>query len=278
MANSEPYHGSKILILDFGSQYTQVIARRVRECQVYSEIVKFDTPAPELERLGARGIILSGGPASVYARNAPHPDPGIFKLGLPVLGICYGVQLMAFHLGGKVEHSTQREYGAGMLEVKKPGRLFHGLPDTLDVWNSHGDKITKLPRGFRAVGRTDNSEYAAVEDSKRHFYGLQFHPEVAHTPRGKEIIQNFVYHICGCKMDWTMGSFIEQTCREVREQVGDQKVVLGLSGGVDSSVAARSCTRRSAISSPAFLSTTACSAHARPRSCSGSLARISTSG
>jgi GMP synthase (glutamine-hydrolysing) len=238
MANSEPHHGSKILILDFGSQYTQVIARRVRECQVYSQIVKFDTPAPELERLGARGIILSGGPASVYSRNAPHPDPGIFKLGLPVLGICYGVQLMAFHLGGKVEHSTQREYGAGMLEVKKPGRLFHGLPDTLDVWNSHGDKITKLPRGFHAVARTDNSEYAAVEDSKRHFYGLQFHPEVAHTPRGREIIQNFAYEICGCKMDWTMGSFIEQTCREVREQVSDDKVILGLSGGVDSSVAA----------------------------------------
>jgi GMP synthase (glutamine-hydrolysing) len=232
------FHGSKILILDFGSQYTQVIARRVRECQVYSQIVKFDTPAAELKKLGARGIILSGGPASVYSKNAPQIDKAVFKLGLPVLGICYGMQLMGYHLGGKVEHSERREYGAGTLLVKKSSALFHGLPGSLDIWNSHGDKLTKLPRGFRAAGHTDNSPFAAIEEPDKKFYGLQFHPEVAHTPRGKEIIGNFVHNICGCKTDWTMGSFIDQTCEEIRQQVGEDHVVLGLSGGVDSSVAA----------------------------------------
>jgi GMP synthase (glutamine-hydrolysing) len=229
---------SRIVILDFGSQYTQVIARRIRECQVYSQIVKFDTPAAEIKKLGARGIILSGGPASVYSKNAPQIDKEIFKLGLPVLGICYGMQLMGFHLGGKVEHSERREYGAGMLHAKKSCALFQTLPGALDIWNSHGDKLTKLPRGFQAVGHTDNSPFAAIEEPKKKFYGLQFHPEVAHTPRGKEIIQNFVYNICDCKMDWTMGSFIDQTCEEIRTQVGSDHVVLGLSGGVDSSVAA----------------------------------------
>ena len=238
MAQPNTFHGSKILILDFGSQYTQVIARRIRECQVYSQIVKFDTPAGQIAKLGARGIILSGGPASVYGKNAPHVDRDIFKLGMPILGICYGMQLMGFHLGGKVEHSERREYGAGQLHVKQSCELFHGLPESLDVWNSHGDKLTKLPKGFTAVGKTDNSNFAAITDVKRKFYGLQFHPEVAHTPRGKEILQNFVYHICGCKMDWTMGSFIDQTCDEIRAQVGGDHVVLGLSGGVDSSVAA----------------------------------------
>ena len=238
MTQTEAFQGSKILILDFGSQYTQVIARRVRECQVYSQIVKYDTPAKELKKMGARGIILSGGPASVYSKNAPQVDKEIFKLGLPILGICYGMQLMGYHLGGKVEHSTRREYGAGMLHVKKKCELFHGLPEALDIWNSHGDKLTKLPKGYHVVATTDNSPYAAIEDPKRKFYGLQFHPEVAHTPRGKELLQNFVYNICGCKMDWTMGSFIEQTCEEIRQQVGTDHVVLGLSGGVDSSVAA----------------------------------------
>jgi GMP synthase (glutamine-hydrolysing) len=231
-------HGSKIAILDFGSQYTQVIARRVRECQVYSQIFKYDATAAEIAASGAQGVILSGGPSSVYGKNAPQVDPEIFKQRIPVLGICYGMQLMGFHLGGKVEHSERREYGAGQLDVSTACDLFHGLPSTLDIWNSHGDKLTKLPRGFQTVGKTDNSPFAAIEDPKRHFYGLQFHPEVAHTPRGKEIIQNFVYRICGCKMDWTMGSFIEQTCDEIRQQVGDDHVVLGLSGGVDSSVAA----------------------------------------
>ena len=251
MAQPDAFHGSEaeqsetarrhgaILILDFGSQYTQVIARRIRECQVYSQILRFDTSAKEIRALGAHGLILSGGPASVYGKNAPQVDPEIFKLGLPVLGICYGMQLMAHGLGGKVEGSERREYGSGMLRVKKAETtLFHGLPDALDIWNSHGDKITKLPRGFVAIAATDNSPFAAIEDPKRKFYGLQFHPEVAHTPRGKEIIQNFVYRICGCKMDWTMGSFIDAICGQIREQVGRDEVVLGLSGGVDSSVAA----------------------------------------
>ncbi len=229
---------SKIVILDFGSQYTQVIARRVRECQVYSQIVRYDMPAAEIKALRPQGLILSGGPASVYAKDAPHPDRAIFNLGIPVLGICYGMQLMGFHLRGKVEHSARREYGPGQLRVTTDGSLFKGLGKIVDIWNSHGDKITKLPTGFRAIAKTDNSPYAAIEQPKKRIYGLQFHPEVVHTPRGKEIIQNFVYDICGCKMDWTMGSFIEETCAKLREQVGDDHVILGLSGGVDSSVAA----------------------------------------
>jgi GMP synthase (glutamine-hydrolysing) len=222
-----------------------VIARRIRECQVYSQIIPFSTPAKKIREAGARGLILSGGPASVYAKGAPQPDKEIFNLGIPILGICYGMQLMGHHLGGKVENSQRREFGASLLHVKPAARqagqeadLFHGLPDVLDIWNSHGDKLTKLPKGFISAAETDNSPFAAIADRKRRFYGLQFHPEVAHTPRGKEIIQNFVYHICGCKMDWTMGSFIGQVCAQVREQVGGDHVVLGLSGGVDSSVAA----------------------------------------
>jgi GMP synthase (glutamine-hydrolysing) len=229
---------SRVVILDFGSQYTQVIARRVRECQVYSQIVPFDTPAKEIAALHPKGIILSGGPSSVYAKKAPHPDPAIFKLGLPVLGICYGVQLMAHFLGGKVEHSDHREYGHGQLHLNEKCPLFEGLGATMDVWNSHGDKVTKLPKGFRIVAKTENAPYAAVEDPKRRFYGLQFHPEVAHTPRGKELLENFIYEICKAVPDWTMGSFIEEMCEKIRTTVGNDHVLLGLSGGVDSSVAA----------------------------------------
>ncbi len=239
MAAPEAFQGSKVLILDFGSQYTQVIARRVRECQVYSQIVRFDTPAAELRALGARGIILSGGPASVYAEGAPHPDKDLFELGLPVLGICYGLQLMGYQLGGKVEGGERREYGAGHLEVQVPDcPLFLGLNEKLDVWNSHGDRFSALPPGFRSVARTENSDYAVIENREKRLYGLQFHPEVAHTPQGIEILQNFVFRICGCTADWTTGSFIEQTCAEIREKVGAEEVILGLSGGVDSSVAA----------------------------------------
>src|SRR5881296_776801 len=229
---------SRIFILDFGSQYTQVIARRIRECQVYSEIVRFDTPAAEIAAAKPKGIILSGGPASVYDKGAPQMDPKIFSLGIPVLGICYGLMLMAHHLGGQVVFTGRREYGAGMLHIKNGSQLFDGLGNQLDVWNSHGDEVTALPEGFRAAGRTESSDFAAVEDRQRKLYGLQFHPEVAHTPRGKEILQNFVFRICRCAMDWTMGSFIEEACARIRKQVGDQKVVLGLSGGVDSSVTA----------------------------------------
>ena len=229
---------SRILILDFGSQYTQVIARRIRECQVYSEIVPFDTPAAEVARLKPNGLVLSGGPASVYDKGAPHLNPEIFSLGIPVLGICYGMQLMAHHLGGEVEFSARREYGPGMLRITNSSLLFEGLGEQIDIWSSHGDKVTTLPAGFRTAARTENSDFAAIENPEHKLYGLQFHPEVAHTPRGKEILQNFVYHICHCAMDWTMGSFIEEACARIRKQVGDQKVVLGLSGGVDSSVTA----------------------------------------
>ena len=235
---SEKSTHSKILILDFGSQYTQVIARRIRECQVYSEIVRFDTPAAEIAALKPKGVILSGGPASVYDKGAPQIDPKIFLLGVPVLGICYGLMLMANHLGGRVVFSGRREYGAGVLHIKNGSELLGGLGEQLDVWNSHGDEVTALPKGFRVAGTTEGCDFAAVEDPQRKLYGLQFHPEVAHTPRGREILQNFLFHICHCAMDWTMGSFIEEACDRVRKQVGDQKVVLGLSGGVDSSVTA----------------------------------------
>ena len=233
----KPTH-SKILILDFGSQYTQVIARRIRECQVYSEIIRFDTPATEIAALKPNGLILSGGPASVYDKGAPQIDSKIFSLGVPVLGICYGLMLMAHHLGGSVVFTGRREYGAGVLHVENGSELLRGLGEQLDVWNSHGDEVTALPKGFRVAGTTDGCNFAAVEDPERKLYGLQFHPEVAHTPRGREILQNFLFHICHCAMDWTMGSFIEEACARVRKQVGDQKVVLGLSGGVDSSVTA----------------------------------------
>jgi GMP synthase (glutamine-hydrolysing) len=232
------FRSSKVLILDFGSQYTQVIARRIRECQVYSEVIPYNTPAADIAGMGAHGLILSGGPASVYAKQAPQIDTDIFKLNLPILGICYGMQLMAHHMGGRVEHSERREYGAGMLHITEHSELFHGLPANMEVWNSHGDRLTRLPAGFHTVGRTANSDFAVIEHTKKRFFGLQFHPEVAHTPRGKEILQNFVYRICDCKMDWTMGSFIEHTCAAIREQVGVDHVILGLSGGVDSSVAA----------------------------------------
>jgi GMP synthase (glutamine-hydrolysing) len=229
----------QIIILDFGSQYTQVIARRVRECNVYSTILRYDTPASEIAAMAPKGIILSGGPSSVYAKDAPLPDKGIFALGTPVLGICYGVQLFAQFLGGKVEKGLKREYGKGTLSVqKRQCPLFKGLPASLQVWNSHGDKLTRLPQGFHPVATTDNSDYAAIEHSGRKFYGLQFHPEVVHTPRGKEILSNFVHGICGCGKEWTMRNYIDQAVEEIRARVGNERVILGLSGGVDSSVAA----------------------------------------
>ena len=229
----------QIVILDFGSQYTQVIARRIRECNVYSTILRYDTPASEIAKMKPKGLILSGGPSSVYAEEAPLPDKEIFKLKIPILGICFGIQLLAQYLGGKVEPGQKREYGKGLLTIKdKECPLFTGLPETLQVWNSHGDKLTKLPKGFSPVAVTDNSPYAAIENRERHFYGLQFHPEVVHTPRGREIISNFVHEICGCGKEWTMRNYIEQAVEEIRAQVGDERVILGLSGGVDSSVAA----------------------------------------
>jgi GMP synthase (glutamine-hydrolysing) len=226
----------RILILDFGSQYTQVIARRIRECQVYSEIMPYKTPASVIASLRPSGIILSGGPASVYAKGAPQVDPAIFDLDVPILGICYGMQLIAKSLGGKVERSKEREYGRGKLKLSKGCPLFTDLPAEIDIWNSHGDKVIGLPKGFKTVARTENSPYAVIQ--KGRIFGLQFHPEVAHTPRGKEIITNFVHGICGCKSSWTMDSFIDKTIADIRQQVGKDRVILGLSGGVDSSVAA----------------------------------------
>ncbi len=229
----------KIVVLDFGSQYTQVIARRIRECSVYSEILPFDTSASSLKKMGVCGIILSGGPASVLSKGSPRPDPKIFTLGVPVLGICYGLQLMGKMLGGKVVSSARREYGLGKLSFSKnSSRLLAGLDSPQQVWNSHGDKIEKLPDGFKAVGTTENSDFAVVEDTKRNFYGMQFHPEVVHTPRGMDIIRNFLRNICGCTGDWTMANYIDRAVEEIRAKVGDKKVILGLSGGVDSSVAA----------------------------------------
>jgi GMP synthase (glutamine-hydrolysing) len=229
----------QIVILDFGSQYTQVIARRIRECNVYSIIVSYATPAAEIAAMAPKGIILSGGPASVYAKKAPLPDPAIFDLGVPVLGICYGLQIMAQFLGGKVEPGTKREFGKGTLIVKDSFcPLFAGLPEKLQVWNSHGDKLTRIPSGFKSVAVTENSDYAAMENRSRKMFGLQFHPEVVHTPQGKEILGNFVHNICGCGKNWTMHNYIDQAVETIRAQVGKEKVILGLSGGVDSSVAA----------------------------------------
>ncbi len=227
-----------IAVLDFGSQYTQVIARRIRECRVYSRIYPYDVKARDLRVAGVKGIILSGGPASVLLKGSPRPDKEIFSLGLPVLGICYGEQLMAHLLGGRVGKSTHREFGHGTLKISRKGRLLAGLPKTLRVWNSHGDRLERLPRGFEAIASTENSSYAVIQDPKRNFYGLQFHPEVAHSEMGMEVLANFLLKICGCSTEWSMANYIDHSVDKIRATVGDQRVILGLSGGVDSSVAA----------------------------------------
>jgi GMP synthase (glutamine-hydrolysing) len=227
-----------VAVIDFGSQYTQVIARRVREGRVYSKIYHYSTPAESLARDGVIGIILSGGPNSVFQKGAPVPDPAIFKLGVPVLGICYGIHLMGRMLGGTVERSDHREYGHGVLRIQKPGHLFAGLPRKLKVWNSHGDRLTKLPPGFVAIGTTENTAFAAIEDRRRNFYGIQFHPEVVHTERGEDVIRNFLTGVCHAKCDWSMRDFVAHAVGDIRVRVGKSRVILGLSGGVDSSVAA----------------------------------------
>jgi GMP synthase (glutamine-hydrolysing) len=228
-----------IAVLDFGSQYTQVIARRVRECNVHSRIFPFNTPAAQLREEGVIGVILSGGPASVKAPGSPRPDPAVFDLGVPVLGICYGLQLIAEMNGGAVAKSNEREYGNGLLEITGEGSpLFAGVKGPLTVWNSHGDKVARLPKGTRAVARTGNSAYAAIEDAARRLYGLQFHPEVNHTQHGVKILKNFLHKICGAKPDWKMSNFAGTAIAAIREQVGKSNVILALSGGVDSSVVA----------------------------------------
>lgn len=227
-----------ILVLDFGSQYSQLIARRIRECKVYSSIVPFSTPVEKIREEAPMGIILSGGPASVYQDNAPKCDPEIFNLGIPVLGICYGLQLTVMTLGGKVARGHAREYGKAEIEITGESPLLDGLPSPLQVWMSHGDKVTALPEGFVTTAKTTNTEFAAIRHTEKKIYGIQFHPEVVHTHRGTEIIRNFAMRICGCSGNWTMESFIERSVREIREKTAGQKVILGLSGGVDSSVAA----------------------------------------
>jgi len=227
-----------IAILDFGSQYTHLIARRVRECGVYSEILPFNITSGEILLKKPTAIILSGGPASVISKKAPVLDRRIFDIGIPVLGICYGAQLMAKVLGGKVVRSRAREYGKAVLKVRSKKTLLSGLASKEVIWMSHGDRITKLPKGFRIIGSTSNSPIAAMEDKERGFYGVQFHPEVVHTPGGKKILRNFIFRIAGSKSSWNMHSFVETTTKELRWVICDQKVICGLSGGVDSSVLA----------------------------------------
>jgi GMP synthase (glutamine-hydrolysing) len=231
-------HDEVIPILDFGSQYAQLIARRVREKGVYSELVRPDIPAEQLKKLNPKGIILSGGPSSVYDAGAPKCDPTIFDLGVPILGICYGMQIGAQVLGGQVKPAKAREYGRAKLKVVADDPLVHGLPQETTVWMSHGDQIHELPPDFLPLATTPSCPYAAARHKSRPFYGVQFHPEVTHTPRGEQLFQNFLYEICKCAGSWTMGNFVEATVAAVRKQVGDAKVICGLSGGVDSSVTA----------------------------------------
>jgi GMP synthase (glutamine-hydrolysing) len=231
-------HDEVIPILDFGSQYAQLIARRVREKGVFSELVRPDISLEELRRLKPRGLILSGGPSSVYEPNAPRCDPRIFDLEVPILGICYGMQLGAQILGGQVKPAHAREYGRAKLTVQTEDALVRGLPKETTVWMSHGDQVHELTEEFVPLATTSTCPFAAARHRSRPFYGVQFHPEVTHTPRGDQIFQNFLYEICHCSGNWTMGNFAEQTIRRVRQQVGDGKVICGLSGGVDSSVVA----------------------------------------
>jgi len=228
---------NKALILDFGSQYTQLIARKVRELGVYSEIHPYNLPLDRIKALSPGAIILSGGPKSVYEPDSPHPDPGIFKLGLPILGICYGLQLIAHHLGGKVEKAPRKEYGFASLRILDRHGLLHSLKDKTQVWMSHGDRLEAIPEGFAITARTSNSSAAVIENPSLKIYGVQFHPEVAHTAEGKKVLANFLFRLSGLKADWNMKSFIEQKVKEIRQQVGHEKVICGLSGGIDSLVA-----------------------------------------
>ena len=227
-----------ILILDFYGQYNQLIARRVRECNVYSEIVPFNTPIEKIKEKNPKGIIFTGGPASVYAENAPMCDKEIFELGIPVLGICYGMQLMTHILGGKVRRAEKREYGTTEVEFDNTSKLFQGFENKNICLMSHRDHVDSLSEGFENIGKTGNCPNAAMQNKEKNFYGIQFHPEVNHTNRGTEIIRNFVYNICGCHGDWKMSSFVEETIKNLREKIGDKKALCALSGGVDSSVAA----------------------------------------
>jgi len=236
----------RVLILDFGSQYTQLIARRVRECGVYCEIHPFSIPVAEIRRAEPHALILSGGPSSVYAEGAPRVSPELFSLGVPILGVCYGLQLIAHLLGGRVERAISGEYGPATVRVDDPSGIFgrFSAGDTLDVWMSHGDRLEAVPPGFHAIGSTPGSPLCALANPSARIYGIQFHPEVTHTSRGREILKAFLHDVAGLLPTWTPASFIEQAIDEVRAKVGpDASAVLGLSGGVDSSVAAVLCQR-----------------------------------
>ncbi len=226
-----------IIVLNFGSQYVQLIARRVRELGVFSEIVPYYITPDEIRKKEPVGIIFSGGPASVYEEDAPKPDPLIYELGIPVLGICYGLQVMTFQLGGRVERSKTQEYGRAKLKIVKECELFEGLPESFDVWMSHADKVIDVPERFETFAVSENSPHAVIGNKNKKLYGIQFHPEVTHTQYGKEILANFIFKICKGQKNWEMGNFIEEKVKEIREKVKDKKVISAVSGGVDSTVA-----------------------------------------
>jgi GMP synthase (glutamine-hydrolysing) len=236
--DATPAEPDVVVVLDFGSQYAQLIARRVRELNVYSELLPHDTPWAEIERRRPRAIILSGGPASVYGEGAPRADPALWSGRVPVLGICYGLQLMAHELGGDVVPATRREYGPATVAITAEDGLFRGIEPEQPVWMSHGDSILRPPEGFHATAQTESTPFAGLADPERRLYGIQFHPEVVHTPRGREILRNFVVEIAGARPTWTPASFIDTTVAQVAERVGEGKVICALSGGVDSAVAA----------------------------------------
>jgi len=231
-------HSELVLVLDFGSQYTQLIARKVRELGVYSEIHPFSIPIEKIKAVRPTGIILSGGPSSVYEQGAPKPSPIILELGIPVLGICYGLQLIADQLGGKVDASARREFGKADLRIDRREDLFQGLDGSTTVWMSHGDALSQIPAGFEPIAHTENAPICAIRNPAKRIFGVQFHPEVAHTPDGKKILSNFLFKVCGAKGEWTPAHFIQQSIQEIRKKVGSSRVLCALSGGVDSSVAA----------------------------------------
>jgi len=232
------YNQEMVVVLDFGSQYNQLITRRIREFGVYSELHPHTITAEEIKRMNVKGIIFSGGPNSVYEENAFHCDPAIFDLGLPILGICYGMQLMAKNLGGAVEKAKHREYGKAEIEVQKESLLFDQLPKNQVVWMSHGDLVTKMPEGFDLIATNPSCPVAAMSHKEKKFYAVQFHPEVRHSEYGNDLLKNFVFNICQCEANWSIGNFIEYEIKKIREKVGNKKVLCALSGGVDSSVVA----------------------------------------
>ncbi|MDJ0738048.1 MAG: glutamine-hydrolyzing GMP synthase [Nostocaceae cyanobacterium] len=227
-----------IAILDFGSQYSELIARRIRETQVYSEVLSYRTTAEQLRQLNPKGIILSGGPSSVYDKNAPHCDPKIWNLGIPILGVCYGMQLMVNQLGGEVSRADRGEYGKASIYIDDPTDLLTNVEEGTTMWMSHGDSVIDMPSGFELLAHTENTPCAAIADHERKLYGVQFHPEVVHSLGGLPLIRNFVYHICDCEPTWTTDAFVEESIREIRARVGNKRVLLALSGGVDSSTLA----------------------------------------